>query len=170
VVKTSNPLKHPLVKQSSDNPHHLTNNKNKTPNTNLISFPHLLSGSVNPAARRAACGEAAAMMTAGEKALKQIRAPHPPAVSVRKSRPESSTPYKSCGPSGQRLPAGHDKSQRNDATKTTIRDTAGGSYHFLSLTRRYPSSPVSEDPWLRPLHRTRNYRVSTAHEAVVIKP
>jgi hypothetical protein len=65
LIKTSNPLKHPLVKQSSYNPHHLT--KNKTPNTNMISLPHLLSASVTPAARRAASGKTAAVMTADEK-------------------------------------------------------------------------------------------------------
>jgi hypothetical protein len=58
----------------------------------LISFPHLLSASVNPAARRAACGEAVAVMTAGEKARKQIEAPLPPAFSARKSRPQNGTP------------------------------------------------------------------------------
>jgi hypothetical protein len=65
VLKKSNPLKHPLVKQSSYNPHHLTKKQNTTHERD--SRPHLLSASVTPAARRAASGKTAAVMTADEK-------------------------------------------------------------------------------------------------------
>jgi hypothetical protein len=116
----------------------------------LISLPHLLSGSVVPAAHRAACGNAVVTLTTAETALKQNRARIPPAFSARKSRPENGTPHYQTTLPADIFRQGTSNLKEMMRQKTRFRTLRAAHINHLSIRNRTPSSLLIEDSQPRP--------------------